>query len=68
MSPDITMCQGTNCPFKDSCYRHKAKPNEIYQSWFVEPPIKDGKCDMYWGKNAENTLNQLKDIMSGKQD
>jgi hypothetical protein len=63
---DITMCKGTNCPFKDSCYRHKAKPDEIYQYWFVEPPIKDGKCDMYWGKNAENILNQLKDITSNK--
>ena len=60
------MCKGTNCPFKDSCYRHKAKPDEIYQYWFVEPPIKDGKCDMYWGKNAENILNQLKDITSNK--
>jgi hypothetical protein len=68
MSPDITMCQGTNCPLKDSCYRYKAKPNKIWQSWFTESPIKDGKCDMYWGENAENTLNQLKDIMNSKQD
>lgn len=42
------MCKGTNCPAKESCYRYTAKPNEFMQSWFMEPPIKDGKCEMYW--------------------
>jgi len=52
MSPDITMCRGTNCPYKESCYRYTAKPSEFIQSWFMKPPIEDGKCDMYWGDNA----------------
>jgi hypothetical protein len=63
MSPDITMCKGTDCPAKESCYRHTAKPSEFWQSWFMEPPIKDGKCDMYWGENQINIWNQLKDIV-----
>jgi hypothetical protein len=50
--PDITMCPGTNCPQKEKCHRFTAKPSE-YQSYFIETPIKDGKCDMYWGENAE---------------
>jgi hypothetical protein len=29
----------------------------------MKPPIEDGKCDYYWGENAENIWNQLKDIM-----
>ena len=29
---DITMCSSENCPYKDKCYRTKAKP-EKYQSW-----------------------------------
>ena len=29
---DITMCTSENCPYKDKCYRTKAKP-EKYQSW-----------------------------------
>ena len=33
------------------------------QAYFTEPPIKDGKCDMYWGKNAESVWNQLKEIV-----
>jgi hypothetical protein len=34
--------------------------------YFLEPPIKDGKCDMYWGENAEFIWNQLNDITNGK--
>jgi hypothetical protein len=66
MSPDITMCLGTDCPYKETCYRYTAKSNEYYQSYFTEAPIKDGKCDMYWGDNAEAIFNQLKDIVKPK--
>ena len=66
MSPDITMCVGTNCPYKEKCYRYTSKPSEYRQSWFMKAPIKDGKCDMFWGDNAEAVLNQLKEIVKGK--
>ena len=56
---DITMCEGTNCPHKEKCYRFTAKPSE-YQYYFIEPPIKDGKCEYYWGENAQSVWNQLK--------
>ena len=29
---DITMCTSENCPYRDECYRVRAKPVE-YQSW-----------------------------------
>ncbi len=64
--PDITMCPGTNCPYKETCYRYTAKPSD-YQSWFMEAPIKEGKCDVYWGYNAEDIFNQLKDIVKGNE-
>ena len=63
---DITKCKGTNCPLKDSCYRFTATENEVLQAYFVEPPIKDGKCEMYWGEQANEILNQLTDIMNNK--
>jgi hypothetical protein len=66
MSPDITLCPGTNCPYKETCYRYTSEPSD-WQSYFSEPPIKDGKCDMYWGDNAEAIFNQLKDIVKGKE-
>ena len=39
---DITMCNVDDCPVKDSCYRHTAKPTMLgdtqYQSYFVDDP------------------------------
>ena len=61
---DITKCKGTNCPIKESCYRFTATENEVLQAYFVEPPIKDGKCEMYWGEHANYLINYLKDIMN----
>jgi len=65
---DITKCKGGNCNMKESCYRFTAKDSEYRQSYFSELPInKDGSCDMYWDKNQENILNQLKNITNGKR-
>ena len=63
---DITKCEGTNCPLKKTCYRYTATANELIQSYFVEPPIKDGKCEMYFGEHANDIINQLKDIMNNE--
>jgi hypothetical protein len=66
MSPDISLCPGTDCPQKESCYRYTAKPNEYRQSYFSVAPIKDGKCDMYWVEKAEAIFTELKDIVKPK--
>jgi hypothetical protein len=66
MSPDITMCPGTNCPHKEKCYRFTAKPSEYTQSYFINSPIKDGKCEYYWGDNAQSVWDQLKEIVKPK--
>lgn len=63
---DITKCEGTGCPHKENCYRFTATPHEFRQSYFVESPIKDGKCEYYWGENAEAIWNQLNDIVKNK--
>jgi len=64
---DITMCKGGECPFKTMCHRYTATPDEIYQSYFPEPPfkIKKGKpeCDMFWGEAAQQLFIMLKEIM-----
>ena len=65
MMPDITMCEGTGCPRKESCHRFTA-PAEEYQSYFVTPPVKeDGKCEMYWGDAAQDIYDSLSDIVNG---
>jgi hypothetical protein len=63
--PDIAKCIGTGCPHKESCYRYTSKPSD-WQSYFSVPPIKDGKCDMYWGENAQSVWDQLKEIVKPK--
>ena len=58
---DITKCRGDGCIVKEKCYRYTAKDSS-YQSYFVEVPFREGKCDMYWGENAEYIFNLLKKI------
>lgn len=46
--PDISMCKGTGCKIKDTCYRYRAIPNRYAQAWvaYYEVPTKD--CLAYW--------------------
>jgi len=59
--PDITMCKGQIeeivCPYKEKCYRFTAKASD-YQSYFMELPLKDDKCDHYWGDGGEDIWNK----------
>ena len=54
--PDITMCKGEEnesiCPYREKCYRFTAKA-DVYQSYFKGIPLKDNKCDHYWGDGGE---------------
>lgn len=51
---DITMCKGTGCKVKESCYRYTAPVNEHRQSYFLGVPLyydhETGieSCDHYW--------------------
>lgn len=51
--PDVTMCEGTGCPLRDSCYRYTATPSDFRQSYFTEKPYDDdsGECDYYWSND-----------------
>ena len=48
--PDIAMCNGTSCPFKEECHRYTAMP-DTYQS-YIPPQYRDGGCEYYWS-NAD---------------
>lgn len=67
--PDITKCNGEGCQIKDKCYRFTSVADS-YQSYFVTPPfqIENGefKCEMFWGKNAEQIFEQLKLITNNE--
>jgi hypothetical protein len=59
---DITKCTGANCDLKLTCYRYTS-PASDYQSTFLQPPIVDGKCEMYWGETAQSIFEQLNDVV-----
>ena len=48
---DITKCKGTDCPLKETCYRFLAM-EVLRQSYFIEVPFKDGKCE--YNLNVKN--------------
>lgn len=50
---DITKCKGTNCPFKELCYRFTAAEGEHYQSWFVDVPYRDDHNRCKYFQNNE---------------
>lgn len=66
---DITKCSGGGCVMADKCRRYTAKPYE-YKYYFTTPPfiIDNGKftCEMFWGRDADYLLADLKRIMSSK--
>lgn len=43
--PDITMCEGVNCPINDKCYRFTATPSEYHQSYFASEPYITSETD-----------------------
>jgi len=44
---DIALCVGLDCPLKENCLRFKAESNEMYQSYFTEPPVKENECEFF---------------------
>lgn len=57
----MSMCEGTNCPHKEKCYRFMAEKAPLNQTYFSIPPIENGKCDYYWGDNAQSVWNKPKE-------
>lgn len=54
---DITMCNGRECPDREKCYRHKARPSD-WQSMaaFDEGRLAIGECENFYpmpGDEAE---------------
>lgn len=51
--PDITKCEDTLCPSKETCYRYTATASEYYQSYGKFNREEDAyNCDMYWYNGA----------------
>ena len=55
--PDISKCNGTDCPKRDTCYRFRAKPSEHLQAYFTYAPYDHGtkSCSHYWPTHSEQS-------------
>ena len=63
---DITMCDGKDCPLKETCLRFTSEPNKHRQSYFTHAPYKNGKCEFFHGEISGNILQQLEEILKPK--
>jgi len=45
--PDISMCNGGECPNKDECYRYRAYPKKHMQSYMTIPPFVQEGCSEF---------------------
>jgi hypothetical protein len=57
VSPDITMCQRTDCPSRDKCWRYRttekmATTGGEYQSYFT-PELAGDKCEYFIPKEEK---------------
>lgn len=46
---DISKCKGTDCPFREGCYRYTA-PEGYWQAYFTGVPYnkETKKCEYLW--------------------
>lgn len=66
---DITMCKADGCILALKCKRYTAKESEM-QSYFTDAPYRivngETKCEMFWGETQDSIMNQLNEIVNGK--
>jgi hypothetical protein len=63
--PDITMCLGHGCRARNHCYRFSATPSQM-QSYFVDVPGSDKKCDYYSQRDYSNMMYNVIDAETGE--
>ena len=52
LMPDIAMCEGSECPIKENCWRYMA-PADRWQSYFGTPPFNEDGCEYFWDMNEK---------------
>ena len=64
--PDITMCNGDGCRARNHCYRFTATPSVYVQSWFVQTPCDNKKCDYYYEMEVDKMFYNVIDAETGE--
>lgn len=58
--PDITMCDDKTCPMRGKCYRYLAIQSTHRQSYFMESPRDNEKCDYFLAVQQRQRINEQK--------
>ena len=46
--PDISLCVNTKCPLRGNCYRYRAIPDALAQSFALFEPKNQTECEYHW--------------------
>ncbi len=66
--PDISMCEGGECPLRNKCYRYRAEPDDMLQSYYTMPPYEGNSCDRFWPMEKKcGPVREVRDIEREKQ-
>ena len=63
---DITVCKGDGCRARNHCYRFTASPSDYRQSWFVQTPGSNKKCDYYYEMEVDKMFYNVIDAETGE--
>ena len=73
--PDITMCRTRDCPKKECCYRHKAKPDEVSMIALIAYAYKEEKDEKlqewfvdFFKRNNTYIRNQMDNFVFMRND
>jgi len=68
---DTQMCKDEDCPLRIDCYRFNATPDSLGQSYFMESPREDKKCEYHLirkpVKSNREMFYELCDILKEKK-
>lgn len=64
---DIIKCKDSLCPMKATCFRYTEKNSKLFDYFAKSPRNENGTCSMYWGDSSQKLLEQLKDIVNGRE-
>ena len=57
---DIAMCLNTGCQKAETCYRHRAVPNEHWQTYSNFTPKGEQGCEYFWSIEGYTRLRDFK--------
>lgn len=58
--PDILMCLDKQCPSRKRCYRYRAIPTPLRQSYFSETPRKGLDCSYFLPVRGQLLMDIIK--------